>query len=133
MSDQQPAVTALGNGRYVITDGEAQRTAYAIVAGNRTWVFLDGRTYVIDRARSESRQGRTPHDDEAALASPMPASVVRVNVEPGQEVSAGDVLVLLEAMKMELTITAPRAARVKTVACRAGELVQPGRPLIELE
>ena len=132
MSDQKPAVTALGNGRYVITEGEAQRTAYAIVAGDRTWVFLDGRTYVIERARRESSHGRA-HDDEAALASPMPASVVRVNVEPGQEVSAGDVLVLLEAMKMELTITAPRAARVKAVACRAGELVQPGVPLIELE
>jgi biotin carboxyl carrier protein len=116
----------------VVADGEAQRTAYALVVGGRTWVFLDGRTYAIDEARSQGRRGGSQHDDEAALASPMPASVVRVNVEAGQEVSAGDVLILLEAMKMELTITAPRAARVTAVACRPGELVQSGVPLIEL-
>lgn len=133
MSDREPAVTSLGNGRFVVGDGETQRTAYAIVAGSRTWVFLDGLTYVIEQARREGRRGRTQHDDDAALASPMPASVVRVNVEAGQEVSAGHVLILLEAMKMELTITAPRAGRVKAVACRPGELVQPGVPLIELE
>jgi 3-methylcrotonyl-CoA carboxylase alpha subunit len=40
---------------------------------------------------------------------------------------------VLEAMKMELTIKAPRDGRVKAIACRAGDLVQPGVPLIELE
>ena len=63
----------------------------------------------------------------------MPATVVDVKVAPGQEVTTGEVLVTLEAMKMELTITAPRDGRVKGVACRPGELVQPGVPLIELE
>jgi len=42
-------------------------------------------------------------------------------------------MIVLEAMKMELTIAAPRDARVKKVDCRPGELVQPGVPLIELE
>jgi biotin carboxyl carrier protein len=40
---------------------------------------------------------------------------------------------MLEAMKMELPITAPRAGRVKSIHCREGELVQPGVPLLELE
>ena len=68
-----------------------------------------------------------------ALAAPMPATVAAVNVEPGQEVSQGDVLIMLEAMKMELPIMAPRAGRVKAIACRTGEQVQPGMPLLELE
>jgi biotin carboxyl carrier protein len=63
----------------------------------------------------------------------MPATVVAISVTPGQKVAAGDLLVMLEAMKMELPIRAPRPGRVKSVACREGELVQPGVPLAELE
>jgi biotin carboxyl carrier protein len=72
-------------------------------------------------------------DDELALAAPMPATVASIHVTPGQDVATGDLLVTLEAMKMELSIRAPRAGRVKSVACRRGELVQPGVPLLELE
>jgi biotin carboxyl carrier protein len=73
------------------------------------------------------------HDDDLALAAPMPATVVLINVAPGQQVARGDIMIMLEAMKMELPIRAPRDGRVKTIACRAGELVQPGTALVELE
>jgi biotin carboxyl carrier protein len=68
-----------------------------------------------------------------ALASPMPATVAAVKVAPGQTVVRGDVLIMLEAMKMELPIVAPRDGRVRSVACKPGELVQPGIPLVDLE
>jgi 3-methylcrotonyl-CoA carboxylase alpha subunit len=65
--------------------------------------------------------------------SPMPATVVAVHASAGQAVNEGDTLVLLEAMKMELPIRAPRAGVVKSVNCAPGELVQPGVNLIEFE
>ena len=79
--------------------------------------------------------GSTPRvrDDQLALASPMPATVAAITVAPGQDVRQGDVLVMLEAMKMELPVRAPRDGRVKTIRCRVGELVQPGVGLVELE
>jgi biotin carboxyl carrier protein len=67
------------------------------------------------------------------MAAPMPATVVKILVAPGQTVRHGDTLVVLEAMKMELPIRAPGDGTVKSVNCREGELVQPDRPLIELE
>jgi 3-methylcrotonyl-CoA carboxylase alpha subunit len=63
----------------------------------------------------------------------MPATVAAINVSAGQNVKAGDVLVVLEAMKMELAVTAPRDGRIRDISCRLGELVQPGVPLVELE
>ena len=75
----------------------------------------------------------SPADHLDALAAPMPATVAAVLVQPGAVVAAGDTLVRLEAMKMELAIRAPAAGRVTAVDCRAGELVQPGRPLVTLE
>ena len=58
--------------------------------------------------------------------------VVRVVASVGQKVAAGDVLVLLEAMKMELAIRAPHDGTVARIACEAGAIVQPGVPLVEL-
>ena len=129
-------VEALGNGRYVVTgirDPESgiRRIAYAVRDRGRIWVFIDGRTYVIEAEERDVSVHVT--DDQVALSPPMPATVIAVNVAPGQDVAAGDVLVLLEAMKMEVPIKAPRAGRVKSLTCREGDLVQPGVPLVELE
>ena len=62
----------------------------------------------------------------------MPATVVRIEVSPGQTVAKDSLLVMLEAMKMELPIRAPRDGRVTAIHCRAGEIVQPGVPLLEI-
>jgi biotin carboxyl carrier protein len=62
----------------------------------------------------------------------MPAVVRAVLVSVGDAVAKGDVLVMLEAMKMELPVRAPRPGTVASVGCVAGELVQPGVPLVEL-
>lgn len=125
-------VTSLGDGRFVVVDGTRQRMAYAVASQEGTWVFLDGHVFVVESETATPRRPRGA-DDPAALASPMPATVLLVNVTPGQEVAPGDLLIMLEAMKMELPIKTTRAARVKTIACRQGELVQPGVPLLELE
>ena len=63
----------------------------------------------------------------------MPATVVEIKVAVGDRVSRGDVLIALEAMKMELPVKAPRDGTIKSIACRTGELVQPGVPLLQLE
>ena len=63
--------------------------------------------------------------------APMPATVIKVQVAAGDAVKKGDVVVLLEAMKMELPLRAEADGTVKRVLCKAGELVQPDVPLIE--
>jgi biotin carboxyl carrier protein len=115
---------------YRVTGDDGQTVVYVAAAGTRRWAFHDGHTYVIEPAGGRTRTSR--HDADA-LRAPMPATVVALHAAPGQDVAAGDVLVVLEAMKMELQIRAPRAGRVRSVACRPGELVQPGLPLVELE
>jgi len=61
------------------------------------------------------------------------ATVIRVEVSPGEQVQRGDTLVILEAMKMELPIRAAADGTVASVSCKPGDLVQPGMALIEIE
>ena len=124
-------VTGLGPGRFLVSSEGRQRVAYAANAAGATWVFLDGEVAVIAPAVSRART--TAADEQASLAAPMPATVVAIAVQPGQKVAAGDVLIRLEAMKMELPVRSPRDATVVAVKCREGELVQAGVPLLELD
>ena len=67
-----------------------------------------------------------------ALTAPMPATVLKVHVRPGDRVQKGDTVVLLEAMKMELPVRSPADATVAAVLCREGDLVRADAPLLEL-
>jgi len=80
-----------------------------------------------DAPRRRSARGSAGH----GLTAPMPATVIKILVAPGQSVKKGDTLVLLEAMKMELPIRAPADATVATVCCREGDLVQADVALVE--
>ena len=72
----------------------------------------------------------------AALASgevvkaPMPGNILKINVAPGQKVEEGDVLIVLEAMKMENEIVATKSGTVAQVAVSKGAVVETGAPLV---
>jgi biotin carboxyl carrier protein len=126
-------VTSLGRGRYRLSGDEGHAVAYAAPTPTATWVFVDGQVYVVPADAGGGERPSAARVDDTALAAPMPATVVAVHVAPGQAVRRGEVLVVLEAMKMELTIPAPRDGRIISVSCRAGDLVQPGVPLLAAE
>ena len=121
-----------GTGRLKVASASGEKVGNAIVAGDSVWVTVDGEVFVFDN-RQRSRQDRRGARDHAAFTPPMPATVVRIAVTPGQNVQAGDILISLEAMKMELPIRAPRDGIVRTIHCREGELVQPDQPLLDFE
>ena len=99
--------------------------------GDAIHLFWRGRAYVL----RDLGEGRRPTSRGASggLEAPMPGKVIALPVEEGQSVVKGDVVLVIEAMKMENTLRAPRAGRVKQIATSVGELVAPGRVLVELE
>jgi biotin carboxyl carrier protein len=120
--------------RLTLTGPEgATRQIDAIADGADAWTAIDGVVRVLAGAVPGSGTRRRARASAGhGLEAPMPATVTRIAVTPGQRVAAGDVLVLLEAMKMELAIRAPRDGVVARIACEPGTLVQPGVPLVEL-
>ena len=82
--------------------------------------------------RAPSRSGAW--DEEGKVCqSPVTGLVVKVNVQPGQIVQAGDLVLVLEAMKMETNVTAPHAGTVKSVHVSQGDSVKVNDLLVEFD
>jgi methylmalonyl-CoA carboxyltransferase small subunit len=72
-------------------------------------------------------------DEEKVCRSPVTGIVIRVAARVGQSLQAGDVLLVLEAMKMETNITAPGPGKIAAIPVKEGESVQSGQVVVEFE
>ncbi|MEX2160701.1 MAG: biotin/lipoyl-containing protein [Anaerolineales bacterium] len=100
--------------------------------GRAVWVHWEGRSFAIEKTAALGEREQGGHS-ERILRAPMPGQVRQVLVSEGQQVEAGQVLVLLEAMKMEIRIQAPQAGKVARVAVSQGSSVDKEQTLVELE
>jgi len=128
--DDVPIATRIIGEGHVRLGPDQSRVAWVARLRDRRWVFLDGNVYELETHAAGRRRAASGH---SSLSAPMPATVVRVEVSVGAHVRRGDTLVVLEAMKMELPIRADTDGTVTSVACKPGDLVQPGVALVELD
>jgi 3-methylcrotonyl-CoA carboxylase alpha subunit len=146
-------VVVRGHGAYSVEDGEDAlelkiegdlqeglrigakghvRKAHVARFDHCVTVFIDGATYTFtlpDLLADES-EGDAAGD---SIVAPMPGQVKLVNPGVGEQVSSGDALIVLEAMKMEHTLTAPRDGTVFEILCSEGDQVTDGTVLLVLE
>ncbi|SRX55203.1 acetyl-CoA carboxylase biotin carboxyl carrier protein subunit [Aequorivita sp. CIP111184] len=107
-----------------------KKTYTLSINGNRYQVKIENQLDALISKMGLSI-GNASVDDE--VHAPMPGIILEVNVSQGNEVKKGDFLCVLEAMKMENTLTAPRDGVVKSVNIVKGETVDKGKLLIEFE
>ncbi|MWV18443.1 ATP-grasp domain-containing protein [Pseudomonas sp. L-22-4S-12] len=116
----------------VYQEGELQRRLQAIRQGDSLYLEWNGELHPVSRF-DPIAAAEASHSHHGGLTAPMNGSIVRVLVEVGQHVEAGNALVVLEAMKMEHSIRAPQAGTVKALYCGEGDMVGEGATLVELE
>ncbi|MGO9569363.1 MAG: biotin/lipoyl-containing protein [Desulfomonilaceae bacterium] len=112
------------------------RTANLFVArtSEGSWIWIDGRARLVQDADViERRKARGPGETPGEVTPPTPASVVRVLVEVGREVVKGQGLIVVSAMKMEMTLAAPYSGTVRAVNTQVGAQVSPGEILVEID
>jgi 3-methylcrotonyl-CoA carboxylase alpha subunit len=117
-----------GNEAELRIDGRTHFVPF-VNSGSEISFAYDGEVWIVelaDKARSRAR-----HRDHS-MSAPMPGIVLKILVNVGDEVTKGAPLLILEAMKMEHQITAPRDGKVSSINCKEGEMVQPGLDLVTL-
>jgi biotin carboxyl carrier protein len=150
--DGKASKLSLAGGRFVFHDVE--RDYLAAPVGDGAWsILIDGRSYavkvlgggevsvngrvfhveVFDPRGPRGRRSAGERTGPQVVATSMPGRVVRVLVAPGQQVVAGQRLIVVEAMKMQNEMKAPRAGRVASVKAETGATVSAGDILVVIE
>lgn len=125
------SVTKTADGGMVLQWDGGRKHVYTANADNERYVHVDGQslTFTVPAPQSKRRRASGGAGD---LTVQMPGAVVEVLVQAGDAVESGQTLVILEAMKMEIRVTAPGAGTVKKIFVQKGETVDRGQRLIEL-
>lgn len=128
----------------------SEQTVYSLLANNRSYealvyssdegwqVLLHGSQYVVqvederERRLRASLGGGPPEHADFHLKAPMPGLVVAVPVNEGQNVAKGEVLVILESMKMQNELKSPRAGKVTRLRVKPGDSVEQRETLLSV-
>lgn len=107
---------------------------YAQKIKGEVWIHMNGRTFIYhDEAQQQMKKKGKQSAHTGDLIAPMPGKVTKILKQEGEAVSQGEVVVVMEAMKMEYTLKSDGSGKIKTVNCKVGEQVSLGKILVHIE
>ena len=116
----------------VRVDG-VDKKAHAQLIKGTLWVHHAGRTFTMETGtgRKSRKKGAAGSSDQ--ILAPMPGKVTKILLQPGAEVSAGQAVMVMEAMKMEYTLKAEIAGSIDSLHCNVGDQVVLGKSLVKIK
>lgn len=107
----------------------------AMQVGSDFWLHVNGETWVLDLKPKAKEHGVEAGGARGAdkIRAPMPGKVLKVHVQAGKKVESQQVLVVMEAMKMEYSLTAAADGEVEEVLCQEGQQVDLNQVLVRLK
>jgi acetyl/propionyl-CoA carboxylase alpha subunit len=126
-----PEVEELGEGSFLLRDESGSQVFHCVREGDTIHLFWQGAVYRLELEGERAR--RSQRVAAGGVEAPMPGKVIAIKTKVGEAVKKGDEILVVESMKMENAIRAPRDGRVKSIAAALGEMVGPGRVLVEIE
>lgn len=118
----------MADGRLKLSVNGVTKFAHSTKVGDVWWVHLDGHVFCIEKTEA----GSNSDDSAGGMVAPMPGKILDVLVEQGQSVAAGDLLLVMEAMKMEHRIVANVDGVIGMLSLKPGDQVQQGDVLVEI-
>lgn len=115
-------------------NGETEKV-FVATSGDTHFIHLRGRVHVVEsiNALERAKRDAAPDGGDEIMRAPMPGTVVDVNVQAGDAVQPGQVLLTIESMKLQTAITALHESEVAEVYVAAGETFDQGAALVRLE
>ncbi|MGV3526228.1 MAG: biotin/lipoyl-containing protein [Candidatus Sericytochromatia bacterium] len=128
--DLEVALRRLDPATWLLSHNGKQRLVSVLRLGDQIQIRDGAETYSL---QPQLRSGSVEEPAADRILAPLTGKVIQVKVAPGERVSKGQTLVVLESMKMETALSAPLDATVSAVHCSAGEQVGNGQLLVALE
>lgn len=127
LNDMSAQVLKDGRIKVVMQDGTS-KFAHSAKVGDTWWVHIDGHIFCLEK----TEPGSISDDNANGMIAPMPGKILQVLVQKGQNVEAGQLLLIMEAMKMEHRILATNNGIVNVLNFQQGDQVQQGEVLVEI-
>lgn len=122
---------ALSDGGWLLQEGGTRSFAHVSAQNESRFVHVDGQSFELTVSDTRTRR-RGSAGSAGDLTAQMPGQVIDVPVQEGDQVASGQTLVVLEAMKMEIRVSAPFDGTVKRLLVEKGDVVERGQALVEL-
>ncbi len=119
-------------GCWLVDTHQGRRRLWVTARGDERLVFCDGRVHTFRLPDPEHEDADTLSDSGPHLVAAMPGKVVRVLAAPGETVTAGQAVVIMESMKMETELTAAMDGIIETVHVEQGQIVAQGDTLVTI-
>ncbi len=104
----------------------------AQIVKGQLWVHFEGRTFVYEESAKTYGKKSSGKASTGDIHAPMPGKVTKILKQVGDQVQVGDVVLVMEAMKMEYTLKADVAGSIQKIDCKVGEQVVLGKILVQL-
>ncbi|HEY0940926.1 MAG TPA: acetyl/propionyl/methylcrotonyl-CoA carboxylase subunit alpha [Steroidobacter sp.] len=130
--DDEAATVQQSGSELRITIGQRHINAAVVRHGEQMHVFLRGAQHVLTYDDPLVHAGET-EEIQGGLAAPMPGKIIALLAEPGADVAKGAALLVMEAMKMELTVFAPGKGTLVSYLCNVGDQVKEGVVLVDFQ
>lgn len=119
---------------YILNVDGQRVQVWAQVLSNEIWMHFNGKTIVKDFTTGSKRKRKgQAGNSKSDLLAPMPGKILAVKVSPGDDLKKDDLVVVMEAMKMEYSLKAPADCHVKQVLVSEGEQVTAKQKLVDFE
>lgn len=120
------------NNRYLLeVDGQSRWVEGQWLQG-QLWLHLNGETFIVESETKNFGQGKGGKT-KSDIVSPMPGKVTKVLAQDGAQVEVGQILIVMEAMKMEYSLKAEQAGTVQKIDCKVGDQVALGKVLVKVK
>ncbi len=118
--------------RVLIEDEKQRCPAFVDRVGDTLWVHYLGQTFSISLNELKSRRARVEIYDTPDIFAPMPGKITQVLCKKNDHVKGGQVLIVMEAMKMEYNLKASKEGAIETVEVKISDQVQVGQMLVKV-
>ncbi|MGB1288577.1 MAG: acetyl-CoA carboxylase biotin carboxyl carrier protein subunit [Aggregatilineales bacterium] len=126
------AASSISKSGWLLQIQKGRQVAYGVADGDKRHVQVNGQSYTFEKQDERSRRRKQSGGGSGTIIAEMPGQVLEVRIAPGEHVKSGDVLLVLEAMKMEIRVNAPLDGQVKALQVQAGDTVERGQILLEI-
>jgi len=113
-------------------NGKPQRVLAEKKRG-QLWFHFNGKTYHYEKISKSAQSAGMGAVDPSTIIAPMPGKIIAVNISSNDSVSENQVLVVMEAMKMEYSLKAQASGQVEKLNCKLGDQVSQGQVLVKLD